>query len=323
MVSSNYDKWNAWEKSVKVDEEKPWIPEFPPPQDATSAAFEEMAWAKEEDVPPIGAQVTINGLKSATRYNGQRGIVVSGKICDGHRVAVEVMGKKLQVRVENVADHSDAPLVGWETLMEGRASLVFERDGAQMWVGDCFAASVCHGERLSRVFESTDDLDRCYARHHWIKNHFSLCCASEMPNAQLKLADTLDERPDQRWKKHLENIDKKIKDKKRILIYCVEGRSRSVAVALAALVRQNVPIDEAWHVVKSARPKAKPNVAFACILLQLYYDDSTKQPLGDLARSMELTFEKVQRFRARHVKFAESKLSTFVDEKLIASLTPP
>lgn len=321
MVVS-YEKWDAWERSVKVEEEKPWLPEFPPPQDESSSAFEDAAW--EGDVPPIGARVTIQGLTTATRYNGERGIVVSGKICGGHRLAVEVKGKKLQVRMENVLDDSEGEaLIGWRVLLEDRASLVFEGEGgAKIWIGDCFAASLCHGERLSRVFENTDDLDACYLRHHWIKPHFSLCCASEMPSCQLKLTDSLDERPDEKWNKQLENMDARVRGGKRILIYCVEGRSRSVTVALAVLVRQKIPIDEAWHMVKSARQKAKPNVAFACILLRLYYDDkATKTPLGDLARSMELTFEKVRRFRSRHVKFAESKLKTFVDDKLLPSLS--
>ncbi|NXQ38460.1 DUS28 phosphatase, partial [Catharus fuscescens] len=59
----------------------------------------------------------------------------------------------------------------------------------------------------------------------------------------------------------------------RCLVYCKNGRSRSAAVCTAYLMRhRQLPLEDAFQVVKSARPVAEPNAGFWS-QLQRYEED--------------------------------------------------
>lgn len=309
---------------VEKEDEAAAATEWDRTQDPSSAPFDDNNAALPTSLS-LGTIVQIDGLVSAQHYNGRRGVVVSGLICNDERVAVQLLdqhsnvcGKTLQARPANLVDCSSSS-TDWKRLLKDRASLIWEsKDNSAIWVGDCLAASLAHGESCTRLFDSTEQLDEAIRLHPWLRTNFSVCCAAEM-GGRLKLKDRLDERPEERWTKVLDDVYSRIKaGRTRVLIYCVEGRSRSVTIALALLVRLGTALDNAWHAVKTARPVAKPNVAFTIILLRLYFDDSAN--LSELALNMGLTAKKVQQFTDRYVKFAEDKLRTFIEASLLPSL---
>ncbi|XP_051483006.1 dual specificity phosphatase 28 [Apus apus] len=59
----------------------------------------------------------------------------------------------------------------------------------------------------------------------------------------------------------------------RCLVYCKNGRSRSAAICTAYLMRhRQLPLQEAFEIVKTARPVAEPNAGFWS-QLQRYEED--------------------------------------------------
>ncbi|XP_019398487.1 PREDICTED: dual specificity phosphatase 28 [Crocodylus porosus] len=73
-------------------------------------------------------------------------------------------------------------------------------------------------------------------------------------------------------------IEKTVRRGGKCLVYCKNGRSRSAAVCTAYLMRhQNLSLQDAFAMVKTARPVAEPNIGFWS-QLQNYEEHLQKQP---------------------------------------------
>ncbi|NXC49985.1 DUS28 phosphatase, partial [Penelope pileata] len=58
-------------------------------------------------------------------------------------------------------------------------------------------------------------------------------------------------------------IEAAIRSGGKCLVYCKNGRSRSAAICTAYLMRhRNLPLQDAFQMVKTARPVAEPNAGF-------------------------------------------------------------
>ncbi|NXP45800.1 DUS28 phosphatase, partial [Heliornis fulica] len=68
-------------------------------------------------------------------------------------------------------------------------------------------------------------------------------------------------------------IEEAVKSGGKCLVYCKNGRSRSAAICTAYLMRhRQLPLKDAFEIVKTARPVAEPNAGFWS-QLQRYEED--------------------------------------------------
>eukprot|EP00076_Gallus_gallus_P013805 XP_015132435.1 dual specificity phosphatase 28 isoform X1 [Gallus gallus] len=72
-------------------------------------------------------------------------------------------------------------------------------------------------------------------------------------------------------------IEEAVQSGGKCLVYCKNGRSRSAAICTAYLMRhRNLPLKDAFEVVKAARPVAEPNAGFWSQLQR--YEEDLKMP---------------------------------------------
>uniref|UniRef100_A0A8C9FDC2 Dual specificity phosphatase 28 n=1 Tax=Pavo cristatus TaxID=9049 RepID=A0A8C9FDC2_PAVCR len=77
-------------------------------------------------------------------------------------------------------------------------------------------------------------------------------------------------------------IEEAVKSGGKCLVYCKNGRSRSATICTAYLMRhRNLPLKDAFEVVKAARPVAEPNAGFWS-QLQRYEEDLKISKQSDL-----------------------------------------
>uniref|UniRef100_A0A8C2TSA1 Dual specificity phosphatase 28 n=1 Tax=Coturnix japonica TaxID=93934 RepID=A0A8C2TSA1_COTJA len=77
-------------------------------------------------------------------------------------------------------------------------------------------------------------------------------------------------------------IEEAVRSGGKCLVYCKNGRSRSAAICTAYLMRhRNLPLKDAFEVVKAARPVAEPNAGFWS-QLQRYEEDLKIAKQSDL-----------------------------------------
>ncbi|KAG9494409.1 hypothetical protein GDO78_001977 [Eleutherodactylus coqui] len=61
----------------------------------------------------------------------------------------------------------------------------------------------------------------------------------------------------------VELIDSTIKSGGKCLVYCKHGRSRSATICIAYLIKhRNMPLEDAFQMVKAVRPSIEPNSGF-------------------------------------------------------------
>eukprot|EP00434_Breviolum_minutum_P000788 symbB.v1.2.000695.t1/scaffold41.1/size391900/12 len=105
-----------------------------------------------------------------------------------------------------------------------------------------------------------------------IQNHIThvLNCCERLPfsshrtqNERLHLKDSRDESLSSQLSTAFTFLDKVQEEKGRCLVHCRKGASRSVAIVLAYLVlRQRYRLRDAWRLIQSKRPVARPNVGY-------------------------------------------------------------
>ena len=274
----------------------------------------------------LGSVVEIRGLKSKVEYNGRYGAVVSGPMCDGERVSVQFWSREdenfeasqlIQIRPANlIATEEHVPR---SILLKGRADEIIPN----LFVGDCLSAEAI------RLPETVDDPE-------WLQKLRGcriVCCAEEITagDVHVPLKDTIAERIEEKWDDAINFI---VNTSNPILVHCVQGRSRSAAIAIAAVVKSGFSLLEAWDLVKSRRPQVAPNTSFIISLLKWDYERELQhddQRLATLVRSFALSIPRLDLFLTsrRHDDtsrfFVVNKLKPFLlsTTKELRTTSPP
>uniref|UniRef100_A0A7S3NPJ2 Tyrosine specific protein phosphatases domain-containing protein n=1 Tax=Aureoumbra lagunensis TaxID=44058 RepID=A0A7S3NPJ2_9STRA len=206
----------------------------------------------------LSSVVELCGLEKAPKYNGKRGVIVSLDVRDG-RVAVLIpdTGKIVQALRKNL--QMIRALIPSGVLDEEHASQVWD----DLYVGDCYSAALlCQSPEqppawLEPLLAYGDSLT--------IVN-----CATELTSGDINLdiADIPhDSQIEAKWITSISGPT---------LVHCVQGRSRSVTVAVAILTTIFLQQDhsdalaQAWLTVTRRRPQASPNLGFRLALLKAF-----------------------------------------------------
>lgn len=111
---------------------------------------------------------------------------------------------------------------------------------------------------------------------------------SDMEWHRIPLEDTQDQDISAALEEALRIIDRVAAAGGKVLVYCHEGRSRSVSVCLAYLItRKDMSLADALSFVKSHRPEAQPNAGFQrqLMALELSALGSSSMTLRELPKS--------------------------------------
>lgn len=242
----------------------------------------------------LGAWVEITGLQSASGapHNGRLAMVVGAPAEDSGRIPVQLLGlpKTLSVKAANLKAAQEGAAAPPE--MSEHAAMVLEADaqhGGALWVGDLLAAN--SAQWLTEVGIGA-----------------RVNCAAEVPVAaevsdaylHVPLRDHHTESIEDHWQGALEFIDAALRRGAGVLVHCVQGRSRSVAIVLAYMLRQRrggESLKACWHHVKQRREAAEVNMAFMMSLMRLEHElcgtssmDMVEQAVG-LAMSSADTYK--------------------------------
>lgn len=188
---------------------------------------------------PLGSTVELDGLVKQPVYNGKQGVVVSGRLCQGERLAVELTAPRYEKRVLLVKTSQvttcflkpAAPLLD---LLKNRVALVKDH----VWLGDaCAAEGVAQGTvpaalkwpAFTKVVLCAKEFDGCDDSH-------VAPCGADLARAMSAAAGSGGP-----------------------VLVCAVLRNdpRPVQVAAGALYLGGHTLPDAWAAVSKARPKCK------------------------------------------------------------------
>jgi len=222
---------------------------------------------------PLGSVVELDGLVKQHFYNGRKGLVVSGRLCKGERIAVELTEDKydnrvLLVKTTQVTHCLLEKAPSRVELLKPRACEV----AGNVWIGDACSADVVAGG--SHIPEQLK----------WPPFAALVLCASEFdgygsnPAVPVEICgDDLHRAMTATSAAASRGILHKLADDDRagpVLVCGVDRRdTRPVVAAVGALVLRGWTLQDAWAAVHKARPGAKIGPKRWRALVQAFGDE--------------------------------------------------